>query len=199
MERCYPIGIRLLTRNGADRSPRYPQIIEAVNLSSNVATSQEAYRSPRLHRERQRLRLSLCDLMTVSLSPLPKSFWYRPALARIRGSGWGTSIVVLRPRGPKIRSVARQEVGSAETRRRSWLRAVLRVFSCEKALDAGTSGAFEVVSEETEPLLLAPAVVISSSPSWRRAWAGEIAGSHSIRITCRSVIMLSDISNSTTR
>jgi bifunctional non-homologous end joining protein LigD len=31
MARRDPVGIRLLTRNGNDRSPRYPLIVEAVN------------------------------------------------------------------------------------------------------------------------------------------------------------------------
>jgi ATP-dependent DNA ligase len=31
MARVNPVGIRLLTRNGHDWSPRYPLIIEAVN------------------------------------------------------------------------------------------------------------------------------------------------------------------------
>ena len=33
MARRDPIGIRLITRNGHDWSPRYPLIVEAVNRS----------------------------------------------------------------------------------------------------------------------------------------------------------------------
>jgi hypothetical protein len=45
---------------------------------------------------------------TASPGPIPKSFQGMGALARIRGSGWGTRIVVLRVAAsdPKIRSVA---------------------------------------------------------------------------------------------